>query len=46
MPAATWRRIAALALARTSGTRLRAIAAPGLVAATPDERDKRQPGID
>jgi hypothetical protein len=46
MAAATRRRIAALALARTSGTRLRAIAAPGLVATTPDERDKRRPGID
>jgi hypothetical protein len=37
MAAVTLRRIVALALARTSATRLRAIAAPGLVAALPDE---------
>jgi hypothetical protein len=45
LSAATRRRIATLTLARTPRTRLRAIAAPGLVAATPDEREKRRPGI-
>jgi hypothetical protein len=45
MTAATLRRIVALALPRTSQYALRAIAAPGLVAATPDERGKRRPDI-
>jgi hypothetical protein len=36
MGGATLRRIVALALARSSGTRVRTIAAPGLVAALPD----------
>ena len=39
------RRIFALTLARTTGTRLRAIAVPGLVAAAPDEPPDHQPGI-
>ncbi len=37
MAAATLRRIVALALTRTFGYGLRTIAAPGLVAAVPDE---------
>ena len=43
--AATLRRIVALALPRTTRYALRAIAAPGLVAAAPDKRAKYRPGI-
>jgi hypothetical protein len=42
---ATQRRIVALALARTDKYAPRAIAAPGLIAAAPDERPSRQPDI-
>jgi acyl carrier protein len=45
MAAATLRRIVAFALARTARTRLRATAAPGLVAAVPDERDQYRSDI-
>jgi hypothetical protein len=43
--AATLRRIVALALPRTHKYAPRAIAAPGLAAAVPDERAKYRPGI-
>jgi hypothetical protein len=43
--AATLRRIAALALARTSWYALRAIATPDLVAALPDEHTGHRPSI-
>jgi hypothetical protein len=45
MAAATRRRIAALALARTSGTGCGAITTPGLVAAVPDEHADHRPSI-
>ena len=45
MVAATLRRIVALALPRTSRYALRAIAAPGLVAAVPVERVRHRPSI-
>jgi hypothetical protein len=45
MADATLRRIVALAFARTAGTRLQAIAAPGLVAAVPAEHANHRPGI-
>jgi hypothetical protein len=43
--AATRRRIAALALARTSRTGRGTIATPGLVAAVPDEHPNYRPDI-
>jgi len=43
--AAPLRRIVALALPRTHENGTRAIAAPGLAAAVPDERAKYRPGI-
>jgi hypothetical protein len=45
MAAATLRRIVALALPRTQPHALRAIAAPGLVAAVPDEHPRHRPSI-
>jgi hypothetical protein len=42
---ATRRRLVALALARTHRYGLRAIAAPGLVAAAPDEHTDHRPNI-
>ena len=45
MAAATLRRIVALALPRTCRYALRAIAAPGLVAAVPDEHPDHRPSI-
>jgi hypothetical protein len=45
MAAATLRRIVALVLPRTGQYALLTIAAPGLVATTPDERGKRRPDI-
>ncbi len=45
MAAATLRRIVALALTRTHPYALRAIAAPGLVAAVPDEHPRRRPSL-
>jgi hypothetical protein len=42
---ATRRRITTPALTRTSQYGLRAIAAPGLVAAAPDEHANHRPGI-
>jgi hypothetical protein len=42
---ATQRRIVALALARTDKYAPRAIAAPDVIAAAPDERPSRQPDI-
>jgi hypothetical protein len=45
MAAATLRRIAALALARTYQYALRTIAAPDLVAAVPGKHAHRQPTI-
>jgi hypothetical protein len=45
MPTATRRRIVALALTRTSQYALRTIAAPGLVAAVPDEHADHRPSI-
>jgi hypothetical protein len=45
MAAATLRRLVALVLARTTGARLLPIAAPGLVAAVPDEHSKCRPDI-
>jgi hypothetical protein len=45
MAAATLRRIVALALPRTRQYALRAIAAPGLVAAVPGEHVNHRPGI-
>jgi len=45
LAAATRRRIVALALARTCQYALRTIAAPGLVAAVPDERADHRPNI-
>jgi hypothetical protein len=45
MAAATRRRIVALALVRTNRYGLRAIAAPGLVAAVPSEHADQRPSI-
>ena len=45
MTPATQRRIVALALTRTIQYGLRSIAAPGLVAAAPDEHATRPPNI-
>ena len=45
MAAATLRRIVALALPRTYSYALRAIAAPGLVAAVPGEHPRHRPSI-
>jgi hypothetical protein len=43
--ATTLRRLVALALARTSGTRLRASAAPGLVVTIPAKHPSHRPSI-
>ena len=45
LAAPTLRRIATLALARTTGTRLRAIATPGLVAPVPVGHTGHRPNI-
>jgi hypothetical protein len=46
LAAATLRRFVALVLTRTSQYGLRTIAAPGLVAAVPDERVDHRPSIE